>query len=289
MQETTKCKVHTPLLKATLHNRQVNGGLIFIMAKKMDIVGLRFGKLTVLDYAYSKNCRTYWKCKCDCGNEKIALGKNLMNKNILSCGCMKGKHTKHNLSETPLYNVWEKIKIRCYNKNSTVYKNYGGRGIIVCDDWRNNFQAFYDWAIANGYKEEKLPSGRNKYQIDRIDVNGNYEPLNCRWVTPKEQQRNRRNNKIIDYKGEKKTFAEICEENNLDYNFVANRLRRGKSILEALADKKDCRKYYNYNGILLTAKEISLINGISVSTINARFALGWSVEKVINTKLRREK
>lgn len=259
------------------------------MAKKMDIKGKRFGKLTVLDYAYSKACRTYWKCKCDCGKERIALGKNLMNRNILSCGCLRGKSTKHNLSGNTLYNVWEGIKKRCYNTNTNEYKNYGGRGIIVCKEWCNDFKKFYDWAMVNGYKEEKLPSGKNKYQIDRIDVNGNYEPSNCRWVTSKEQQRNRRNNKIIEYNGEKKTFAEICEENNLNYSCVASRIRRGKSISEALVDKKDCRKYYNYNGNLLTAKEISLINGISVSTINARFALGWSVEKVINTKLRRKK
>lgn len=117
-----------------------------------------------------------------------------------SCGCfhkeivgsMNRKHGLYNKCGR-LYSLWKSIRYRCYSKNSKDYGKYGGRGIIMCDEWKEDFKAFHDWAIANGYKEEKTDKGLNILTIDRIDVNGNYEPSNCRFVTNAVQARNKRN------------------------------------------------------------------------------------------------
>lgn len=118
------------------------------------------------------------------------------------------------------------MKQRCYNENNTRYKHYGGRGIAVCDEWRNNFQAFYDWSMANGYKDTLT--------IDRIDVNGNYEPNNCRWITNKEQQRNRRDNKLYTINNVTKCLSEWCEIYNINYSTAHYRLLKGLTIKQAL-------------------------------------------------------
>lgn len=163
------------------------------MSKINDLTGKKFGRLKVIEYYGSnKNGRALWLCQCDCGNTKVIVGNSLINKVTTSCGCYnkehsKNIHTKHSMSYSKLYKVWQGMKTRCYNPNFMYYKNYGGRNITICDNWLNDFSAFYEWAINNGYKEGLT--------IDRINNNGNYEPNNCRWVTRAEQNRNKRYNK----------------------------------------------------------------------------------------------
>lgn len=118
------------------------------------------------------------------------------------------------------------MKDRCHNKHSKEYHNYGERGIAVCDEWRNNFQAFYNWVISNGYKEG--------LQIDRIDVNGNYEPSNCRWSTPKKNSNNKRNNRYITIGNRTHTLSEWCNILGLKYSTVSVRLFRGWTVIKAL-------------------------------------------------------
>lgn len=154
-----------------------------------DLKNQRFGKLVAVEYAGYKNGRTYWLCKCDCGNTKTIMAHSLKSGKTQSCGCIHkrqliDRNKKHNMSKLKLYNRWKTIKARCYNPKVQAYKNYGGRGITMCDEWKNDFQLFYKWAINNGYQENLT--------IDRINNNGNYEPNNCRWTTMAEQNKNKR-------------------------------------------------------------------------------------------------
>lgn len=155
-----------------------------------DLSGLKFGKLTVLKFINKdKNYHCKWLCQCDCGNQKEILDTHLITGKIKSCGCLnKEKITKHGQSHSKLYYIYYAMKQRCYKKNAKNYKNYGGRGIKICNEWLNNFISFYNWAIKNGYKED---AKRGQFTIDRINVNGNYEPNNCRWINIIEQQKNK--------------------------------------------------------------------------------------------------
>ena len=183
------------------------------MSKLIDLTGKRYGKLIVLDIYKNKNQRTKWVCLCECGNEKIILGDSLKSGKTRSCGCLRfnvGKtNKKHGKTNTRLFTIWNDMKQRCSNPKQPSYKNYGGRDIKVCNEWLNNFQNFYNWAISNGYNEN--------LSIDRIDVNGDYEPSNCRWATSRKQGNNKRTNRIVFYKGKKYTISELSELIKIPY------------------------------------------------------------------------
>lgn len=209
------------------------------MSKRIDLKGKKYNRWTVLNFSKVKNKRRYWICQCDCGNIREVNTSALINGSSKSCGCLHNenvKRTMNGLSKTKLYRNYSNIKQRCFNPKFPLYKNYGGRGIIMCDEWKNDFMSFYNWAMSNDYKENLT--------IDRIDVNGNYEPNNCRWITMKEQYHNRTDNVYYIVNNNKKCLAELCEEYNMPYQTVRKRLERGENIIKALT-KPISKKYRN--------------------------------------------
>ncbi len=155
------------------------------MSKLIDITGQRFNRLVVLCRDLNKGGKTCWLCLCDCGNETVVRKGNLQRGQTKSCGCLHQDTTVvHGLCKHPLYYIYYAMKNRCYNDKTKEFKDYGGRGIKVCNEWKNDFKIFYDWAIANGWK--------HGLHIDRIYNDGNYEPSNCQFVTPRESASNTR-------------------------------------------------------------------------------------------------
>lgn len=171
-----------------------------------DMTGLRFGKLLVIEPAGSGNYGTYWLCACDCGNKKIIRGWSLRHGGVKSCGC-ETKSIKHGFcrGEKPdrLYNIWRDMRSRCSNPKNIGFNLYGGRGISVCPQWRT-FKPFSEWAMQNGYQPDLT--------LDRIDVNGNYCPENCRWLSLNEQQKNKRVNIYVTASGRTQCIADWAKE-----------------------------------------------------------------------------
>lgn len=210
-----------------------------------DLTGQKFGRLTVLQYEYFKLYKNstkhyYWRCKCECGNEKIVNANNLKRGKIKSCGCLniekiKQRKIKHGKAKTRLYTIWLGMKLRCNNINCLSYKRYGNRGITVCQEWFDNFMSFHDWAYKNGYNED---AKKGQCTLDRIDVNGNYEPNNCRWVNMKVQANNRRNNHYITYNNETHTIMEWSRKTNINFSTIIYRLNKGLTIGKVLGFEK---------------------------------------------------
>lgn len=193
----------------------------------LDISGEWYGRLFVLSRSTSHKGHTMWECMCECGNTKIVDGYHLRSGESQSCGCLqkercsvsgKTSNRKHGYYAHPLYRVWSGIRDRCCNPNCPGYRLYGGRGITVCRLWRENPAEFVEWGLSNGYKRG--------LSVDRINVNGNYEPSNCRFTTTKVQQRNRRTNRIVELNGEKKTVAEWAEISGNSYWLIWERIRK---------------------------------------------------------------
>lgn len=193
------------------------------MGKLVDLTGRKINRLTVIKRDGSQNKKAVWLCKCDCGKEFRVLGASLLSGNTKSCGCLHqeiiktiGKsNKKHGMFGTRLYNIWADMKKRCYDKQDRAYKHYGARGISVCKEWYD-FENFNKWANNSGY--------RDNLTLDRIDVNKDYAPYNCKWSTWEEQQNNRRSSHLITYKGETKTISQWSKITGIPYNTLIARI-----------------------------------------------------------------
>ena len=204
----------------------------------MNLIGQKFDRLLVIGKAAkyispSGHKQNQWLCKCECGKEVAVTTAHLKSGHTKSCGCIQrekarinGLKKKHGLTKTRIHRIWTQMKTRCFNTNDEHYKDYGGRGITVCEEWMNSLLAFYDWAMSNGYKEGLT--------IDRIDVNGNYEPSNCRWATMKEQSKNKRNTVFVTLDGITKTLLEWSEITGIKYQTLFSRYKAGKTPAEIL-------------------------------------------------------
>lgn len=197
------------------------------MPKIIDLTGKKFCRLTVKEKHGSRNGRPMWLCQCECGNITIVKGSYLANGDTKSCGCLKKEPRikTHRMSKTPEYVAWCSIKCRCYNKNQEKYKNYGDRGIKVCDRWKHSFINFYS-------DMGKRPSAA--HSIDRINNDDSYSPDNCKWSTKVEQANNTRSNNTIEINGEFNTLAQWCRFHNINYSAVQMRIRRGWSEIKAI-------------------------------------------------------
>lgn len=214
------------------------------MSNKDNLIGQKFGRLTVIEkVGYKRSNSGYedivWKCICDCGNLTQTITPYLKKGVTKSCGCLKREtlelhNFKHGLTNTKLFGIWEGIKERCYRNKCASFVNYGGRGIKMCSEWINDFKVFYDWSVSNGYQEGLT--------IERINVNGNYEPSNCTWIPRSEQSKNRRSNHYILYNGTTNTISDWSRE-----------LGVSRSVVRYYADKfKDNEPYaiqYIYENI----------------------------------------
>ncbi|MGW0579225.1 hypothetical protein ACWD25_25405 [Streptomyces sp. NPDC002920] len=194
-----------------------------------DLAGQRFSRLLVLSEAgRSKDRKILWLCRCDCGTEVTVSGKRLRNGESKSCGCLKAellaaRNHRHGHAGTRLYKIWQGMLKRCTNPSDRNFHKYGGRGITVCERW-TSFENFHT-DMAGGYADDLT--------LDRINPEGNYELGNCRWATQKEQQRNRTNNRLVSYEGSTRTLAEWCEQLDLPYRAIMQRLLAGWSVERA--------------------------------------------------------
>ena len=208
------------------------------MGAFIDLTGRKYNRWTVIGYDKERSTRDnkYWICQCECGTIKSLWRGNIVNGNSKSCGCWnkeaaRNRKNAHHESKTRLYNVWVKMRSRCNDPKDKSYPRYGGRGITVCKEWENYF-SFKEWAIKTGYdKDAKF----GQCTIDRINVNGNYQPDNCRWISMKEQCYNRRSNRRITYHGETLTATEWEKKLGYRKGTIIKRLHNGWSEERAVS------------------------------------------------------
>lgn len=204
----------------------------------IDISGQTFGRLVAIKRVETIRGQAAWLCQCSCGNKTIAPGHDLRRGSTKSCGCLAAELSsqrlkKHGMTKTRLFRIWTSMISRCGSKSNSAYENYGGRGIVVCNEWKN-FKEFYDWSIRSGYQEN--------LSIDRINNNKGYSPENCRWTTAKQQANNRRSTIFLTVDGVKKTISEWAELYGIKYDTIYCRLQDGWSDEEAVLTNVARRK-----------------------------------------------
>lgn len=199
-------------------------------------IGQKFNRLTVIAYEIvpcRKYSKTKWIVRCECGTLKSVDPAKVISGNTMSCGCLKSENTidfnkrtkvKHGGRQDRLYTIWQNMKQRCCGKTCKDYPQWGGRGICVCDEWKDDYAAFREWALSNGYAQG--------LSLDRIDVDGNYSPQNCRWADWSTQSRNKTNSHNYMINGEKKNLVDLADEYGIKYGTLYQRVHLYKWPIE---------------------------------------------------------
>lgn len=247
----------------------------------IDLTGQRFGRAIALERDCSVKSRVFWRCVCDCGNFFSSPSQNLRNGQCKSCGCLQKEVfrknvTTHGMTKTKAFRAWMGIQDRCYNEKNPKFKNYGGRGIKICDRWLESFENFF----------ADMGHPQPHESIDRINVDGDYCPENCRWADDKTQSRNKRNTRYITLDGETKPLVEWAESKNVDPETIWMRIDRGWSDRDALTKPINSNgklRYLEFNGESKTISAWSKITNIPRGTIHHRIERGWTVEKALTT------
>jgi hypothetical protein len=205
----------------------------------IDLTGMKFNRLTAVSYVGQGSSGAKWLFKCDCGKEIITSSYPVRKGKTKSCGCWneENKHNRyriHGLTGTKIQSAWSHMKQRCFNPNCKEYEHYGGRGITVCDEWKNSVAEFAKWAYENGYEKNLT--------LDRIDNNGNYEPNNCRWVSMEVQENNKRNNRYYDIDSGSYTLSQIAKMYSVSrgslYYWIHRKGMKTQDAIKMLVDRK---------------------------------------------------
>lgn len=203
------------------------------MGNFIDLTDQRFGRLTVIERAEnSKDGKARWVCRCDCGKQTVVVGNHLRSNAIQSCGCFSKETTlkrcrTHGATKGRLYRIWCNMKRRCSDPKNISYTRYGQCGISVCSEWMN-FEAFSDWALSHGYRDD--------LSIDRIDSGGDYCPENCRWADSITQSNNRRSNRHLTFCGKTHTMAEWAKIVQISEATLWSRIKAGWTVERALTE-----------------------------------------------------
>lgn len=236
--------------------------------RKKCLIGQTFDCLTGIGESEIKG---FYKFKCKCGNIVDKRKYDVVSGKTKSCGCIKSERikkskTKHGLSGSNIYMIWSSIKARCFNRNNSHYNNYGGRGITICNEWKNDFLSFYNWAMKNGYKK--------KLSIERIDVNKNYCPENCTWIPIREQSLNRTTTVKVLYNGKLCNLFDLCKELNIPYKRAIDRYKKGFIVSRILSKHKLNNDYENLKLFTLNGETKNLSEWCRI--YNKKYCTIWS-------------
>lgn len=242
----------------------------------IDRTGDRYGRLTVIERLPAKSktdTNARWYCRCDCGRSTVAYGQDLERGKVKSCGCLNAERImQHGYSGRHVYGVWQAMRQRCENPKAQRYADYGARGIRVCDEWRR----FENFLADMGDR----PQG---YSLDRIDNDGPYSKENCRWTISKVQNNNKRDSRVIEFRGEKRTLAEWADHLGLEWSSLRGRIDRyGWDLERALTTPPTVTKLYEFNGKTLSLRDWAVESGIPLETLRSRVSkLKWSIDRAL--------
>lgn len=247
------------------------------MPKFQDLSGQKFNYLKVIEHAGRNHIGKHmYLCKCDCGKTVIVRGEDIKSGNTKSCGCMRrqmtiDKNFKHGFAHTPMYNVWSEIKERCLNPNNKSYKNYGGRGIVMCEEWLDYMN----------FHRDMVSTYREGLTIERVGNDKGYSKSNCIWADINVQANNKRKNHFIEYAGERLTISQMARKHNMKPYIVQKRIYKGWSVEKALTTPVDNALTYTANGITGTLPYIADCHDVKYDSLRWYINKGKPIEEAL--------